>query len=137
MKGPVITSMDESGHLVLPEEVRREAGLEPGMPLEVSSREGRVEVRLVAEAEGETAPQQVRIVPKGRLWVVEPVEPGEPLTAEVVRQTQDWIRDRGFDPVVEKIEPRWGLIVCNWRVEDWPPAPLELVGRRGRRRSQV
>lgn len=43
------------------------------------------------------APQQVRIVPKGRLWVVEPVEPGEPLSADTVRQTQNWIRDRGLD----------------------------------------
>ncbi|HYO15226.1 MAG TPA: AbrB/MazE/SpoVT family DNA-binding domain-containing protein [Thermoanaerobaculia bacterium] len=97
MKGTVITSMDGSGHLVLPEEVRREAGLKPGMPIKISSREGRVEIEPVAEVEGEPAPQQVQIVPKGRLWVVEPVEPGEPLTAEIVRQTQDWIRDRGLE----------------------------------------
>jgi bifunctional DNA-binding transcriptional regulator/antitoxin component of YhaV-PrlF toxin-antitoxin module len=97
MKSSVITSMDESGHLVVPQEVRREAGLKPGMLLRISSREGRVEIEPVTSSEGEPAPQQVRIVPKGKLWVVEPIEPGEPLTAEVVRQTQDWIRDRGLE----------------------------------------
>jgi bifunctional DNA-binding transcriptional regulator/antitoxin component of YhaV-PrlF toxin-antitoxin module len=97
MKGSVIISMDESGRLVLPEEARREAGLEPGIPLKVSFHEGWVEIEPVSEGAGEPAPQQVRIVPKGKLWVVEPIEPGEPLTAEVVRQTQDWIRDRGLE----------------------------------------
>lgn len=89
MKTFAITSMDESGSLVLPEEVRREAGLQPGVPLRISSNNGRVEI--------EPAPQEVRVVRKGKLWVAEPVETGEPLTAEVVRQTQDWIRDRGLE----------------------------------------
>lgn len=97
MKSPAITSMDESGHLVVPQEVRREAGLKPGMLLRISSHEGRVEIEPIEEVEREPAYQKVRIVPKGRLWVVEPVEPGEPLTAEAVRQTQDWIRDRGLE----------------------------------------
>ena len=89
MKSFAIVSMDESGSLVVPDEVRRDAGLEPGAPLKISSRNGRVEI--------EPAASKVRIVPKGRLWVAEPVEPGEPLTAAVVRQTQDWIRDRGLE----------------------------------------
>ena len=97
MKTAVVTSMDESGHLVLPQEVRREAGLEPGMLLRISSRRGRVEIEPASKVGDEPAPQQVRIVPKGRLWVVEPVEPGEPLTNEMVQQTQDWIRDRGLE----------------------------------------
>lgn len=67
------------------------------MPLKVSSHGGRVEIEPVSDIEEEPAPQQVRIVPKGRLWVVEPVEPGKPLNAEVVRQTQNWIRDRGLE----------------------------------------
>ena len=53
-----------------------------------------------AQREGislEPAPEAVRIVQKGKLWVAEPVGPGEPLTAEKVRQTQDWIRDRGLE----------------------------------------
>lgn len=97
MKSLAITSMDESGHLVVPQEVRRGAGLKPGMLLRISSYEGRVEIEPVEEVETEPAYQKVRIVPKGRLMVAEPVEPGEPFTAEDVRQTQDWIRDRGLE----------------------------------------
>jgi len=95
MKSLAIVSMDESGSLVVPEEVRREAGLKPGMPLRVCSSNGRVEI----EAAPETDPNSpaVRIVQKGKLWVAEPVGPGEPLTAETVRQTQNWIRDRGLE----------------------------------------
>lgn len=89
MKSSAIVSMDETGSLVLPEEVRREAGLEPGVPLRISSRNGRVEI--------EPAPREMRIFPKGKLWVAEPVEPGEPLTAEMVRRTQNWIRDRALE----------------------------------------
>ena len=89
MKNFAIVSMDDSGCLVVPEEVRREAGLKPGVPLKISSNHGHVEI--------EPAPSAIRIFPKGKLWVAEPAEPGEPLTAETVRQTQDWIRDRGFE----------------------------------------
>lgn len=89
MKGFTIASMDESGSLVLPEEVRRDAGLQPGTPLRISSHNGRVEI--------EPAPREVRIFPKGKLWVAEPVEPGEPLTANVVRDTQNWVRDRELE----------------------------------------
>lgn len=95
MKGTAIVSMDESGRLVLPENVRREAGLEPGMPLRVSSTEGRVEIKLALQRE--PAPQPVRIIQKGKLWVAEPVEPGERLTSETVRQTQDRLRKRGLE----------------------------------------
>ena len=51
---------------------------------------------IVSEDESGEPAQPVRIVQKGKLWVAEPLEPGEPLTAETVRQTQEWIRDRGL-----------------------------------------
>lgn len=96
MKSTAIVSMDESGSLLLPEDVRRNAGLEPGMPLEISSSSGRVEIKPAFESE--PAPQKVRIVQKGKLWVAEPLEPGgEPLTAEAVRQTQEGLRERRFE----------------------------------------
>lgn len=59
--------------------------------------ESRAETVPVVETDGEPSPQEVRIIPKGRLWVVEPVEPGEPITAEMVREVQNWIRDRGLE----------------------------------------
>ncbi len=36
--------MDAAGRLVIPREIRREAGLEPGMPLDVRCREGVIEI---------------------------------------------------------------------------------------------
>lgn len=88
--------MDESGSLVLPEDVRRDSGLKPGVPLQLSSSHGRVEIKPAFQSE--SAPQKVRIIPKGKLWVAEPLEPGgEPLTAETVRQTQELIRERGCE----------------------------------------
>ena len=89
MKSFAIVSMDESGSLRLPEEVRREAGLKSGVPLRISSNNGRVEI--------EPAPRTIRIVRKGRLQVAVPVEPGETLTSESVRRTQDSLRRHQFE----------------------------------------
>ncbi|HEX6898661.1 MAG TPA: UPF0175 family protein [Thermoanaerobaculia bacterium] len=61
------------------------------------------------DVSSETCP--VRIVKKGRLWVAEPLEPGEPVTAEMVREVQDWIRDRGMEAIGE-VRPE-GLAACS------------------------
>jgi AbrB family looped-hinge helix DNA binding protein len=37
------TSIDSAGRIVVPKIIRQQAGLEPGMPLTVSLREGRIE----------------------------------------------------------------------------------------------
>ena len=58
------TTIDSAGRLVIPKEVRREAGLKPGMPLEVRWHEGRIEI--------EPAPWPVKLVRKGRLLVAVP-----------------------------------------------------------------
>jgi len=97
VKSLAIVSMDESGSLVVPEDVRREAGLRPGMPLRVWSNNGRVEIEAVPEVETDPESAAVKIFQKGKLWVVEPVGPRKSLTAETVRQTQNWIRDRGLE----------------------------------------
>jgi AbrB family looped-hinge helix DNA binding protein len=79
--------MDGSGRLVLPKKIREEAGIEPGMPLEVRvDADGRIEI--------EPAHLQVRIVKKGPLHVAVPLEPVEPLTTEAVRQVQLALRER-------------------------------------------
>ncbi|HSK77496.1 MAG TPA: hypothetical protein VLQ45_13685 [Thermoanaerobaculia bacterium] len=52
---------------------------------------------IVSKDESGDVVQPARIVQKGKLWVVEPLEPGEPLTAETVRQVQEWIRDRRLE----------------------------------------
>jgi AbrB family looped-hinge helix DNA binding protein len=79
MDEPITITIDRVGRLVIPKEIRDEAGIEPGMVLEVRCREGRIEI--------EPRRRPIRIVKKGRLQVAESVETGEPLTRAVVRKT--------------------------------------------------
>ncbi|HEX6086772.1 MAG TPA: AbrB/MazE/SpoVT family DNA-binding domain-containing protein [Thermoanaerobaculia bacterium] len=78
MNDPITITIDRVGRLVIPKEIREEAGIEAGMILEVRCREGRIEL--------EPRRRPVRIVKKGRLQVAESVEPGEPLTRAAVKK---------------------------------------------------
>jgi AbrB family looped-hinge helix DNA binding protein len=80
MPEPIQITIDRVGRVVIPKEIRQEAGIEPGMPLEITCREGRIEI----------APRRrpVRIEKRGRLQVAVSVEQGEPLTRSVVREAQ-------------------------------------------------
>ena len=40
----MVTTMDSAGRLVIPREIRREAGLEPNTPLDVRWRDGVIEI---------------------------------------------------------------------------------------------
>ena len=77
-------TMDTSGRLVIPREVRREAGLEPGVPLQIRSREGVVEI--------EPAPLAVTLVRRGRLLVSSPVAKTPRLRTSVVDRTRNSVR---------------------------------------------
>jgi AbrB family looped-hinge helix DNA binding protein len=79
------TTIDAAGRLVIPKEIRREAGLRPGMPLEVRFRDGRIEI--------EPEPLPVKLVRKGRLLVAVPCREVEPLTAEMVERTREALRE--------------------------------------------
>ena len=68
-------TIDSAGRLVIPKEVRREAGLRPGMRLEVRWREGRIEIEPESLA--------VRLVRKGRLTVAVPSGSVPPLRGEI------------------------------------------------------
>lgn len=82
MKDTVTIAIDRAGRVVIPKEIRDAAGIEPGMPLVVTCREGRIEI--------EPRRRPVRIVKRGRLQVAISVEEGgEPLTRDTVRRTQD------------------------------------------------
>jgi AbrB family looped-hinge helix DNA binding protein len=74
-------TIDRAGRVVIPKEIREAAGIEPGMPLVVTCREGRIEI--------EPRRRPVRIVKRGRLQVAISVEEGEPLTRDAVRRTQE------------------------------------------------
>ena len=77
-------TMDQAGRLVIPSEIRREAGLEPGMPLEIRCEDGRIEI------EPKTLP--VKLERQGRLLVAVPLIPVPPLTNEIVERTKQRIR---------------------------------------------
>ncbi len=81
MTDPTIITIDRVGRVVIPKEIRQEAGIEPGMPLQVTCREGRIEI--------EPRRRPIRIVKKGRLQVAESVEVGESLTRATVRKAQE------------------------------------------------
>jgi AbrB family looped-hinge helix DNA binding protein len=78
-------TMDAAGRLVIPREIRKAAGLKPGMPLEIRHQDGRVEI--------EPAPLPVRLVWKGRILVAEPEIDVPTMSAEVVEQTLSELRD--------------------------------------------
>lgn len=84
MTDAIIITIDRAGRVVIPKEIREEAGIEPGVPLTVSCREGRIEI--------EPRRRPVRIVKRGRLQVAVSVDEGEPLTRETVRRAQDRLR---------------------------------------------
>jgi len=78
------TTMDPAGRLVIPKEIRREAGLKPGMPLSVRWREGRIEI--------EPEPCPVKLTRKGRLLVAVPQKDVSPLRTETVERTLRTLR---------------------------------------------
>lgn len=84
-------SIDAAGRLVIPREVRRAAGLEPGMPLDVRVEEGVVVI--------EPAPTPVIMARRGRFVVAQPARPVPtlPLLKErTVRETRERLHaDRG------------------------------------------
>lgn len=78
------TTIDSAGRLVIPKGIREEAGLKPGMDLEIRWHEGRIEI--------EPAPLPVKLVRKGRLLVAVPERDVEPLTEQIVEQTRETLR---------------------------------------------
>jgi AbrB family looped-hinge helix DNA binding protein len=70
--------------LVIPKDIRREAGIRPGMPLDVRVREGRIEI--------EPAPLTVRLEKRGRFLIAVPQEQVPVLSSEDVEATRDKLR---------------------------------------------
>jgi AbrB family looped-hinge helix DNA binding protein len=78
------TTIDAAGRLVIPAEVRREARLEPGMPLEVRWNDGIIEI--------EPATLPVSFERRGHLVVARPGRPVPPLTTTTVERTRRSLR---------------------------------------------
>ncbi len=86
MNAPITITIDRAGRLVIPKELRDQAGIETGMPLQVTCREGRIEI--------EPRRRPIRIEKRGRLQVAVSVEEGEPLTTSTIQKTQARVRAR-------------------------------------------
>lgn len=82
----MVTTMDAAGRLVIPSDIRREASLEPGVPLEVRWRDGVIEI--------EPRPLDVRLERRGRLVVAVPAKKTARLRAATVERTRRRLRDR-------------------------------------------
>jgi AbrB family looped-hinge helix DNA binding protein len=76
----MLTTMDKAGRLVIPSDIRREAELEPGTPLEVRWRDGVLEI--------EPQPLPVTIERQGRLLVAKPARKVARLSASAVERTR-------------------------------------------------
>jgi AbrB family looped-hinge helix DNA binding protein len=78
------TTIDPAGRLVIPKEIRQEAGLKPGMVLDVHCRAGCIEIA--------PAPVPVKLVRRGRLLVAVPQKKVPRLSAETVERTRRALR---------------------------------------------
>jgi AbrB family looped-hinge helix DNA binding protein len=76
----MVTTMDAAGRLVIPSAIRREASLEPGVPLDVRWRDGVIEI--------EPLPLPVRLERKGRLLVAIPARKVARLRTATVERTR-------------------------------------------------
>ena len=79
-------TMDSAGRLVIPKKIRLEAGLRPGAVLDISCRDGQIEIQ--------PASMRLRFLRRGRLVVALPKKRHpEAFTAETVETTLNAVRE--------------------------------------------
>lgn len=78
------TTIDDAGRLVIPKEIRQQAGLKPGIRLEIHWKNGKVEI--------EPEPLPVRLERRGRLVVAVPARKVAPLSAQAVEAVRKRLR---------------------------------------------
>lgn len=82
----MITTIDTAGRVVIPSEIRREAALEPGTPLDVRWEDGLIEI--------EPLPLPVTLRRKGRLLVAAPKQRVPPMRTSAVERTRQRLAER-------------------------------------------
>jgi AbrB family looped-hinge helix DNA binding protein len=78
------TTIDHAGRLVIPKDIRREAGIKPGMPLEIRWENGSIAIT--------PAPLPVKLERKGRLLVAVPANKTSALASDTVERTRRTLR---------------------------------------------
>lgn len=78
------TTIDAAGRIVVPKPLRQELGLQAGQELEVSVRDGRIEIEAV--------PVPMRLVRRKGILVAVPERPLPPLTTDQVRDAIERVR---------------------------------------------
>jgi AbrB family looped-hinge helix DNA binding protein len=73
------TTIDAAGRIVVPKPIRQELGLTAGQELDITARDGRLEI--------EVAPTPMRLERRGTGVVAVPEAQLPPLTADLVRET--------------------------------------------------
>ncbi len=77
--------MDSAGRLVIPKKIREEAGLRPGASLDISCRDGQIEIQ--------PATMRLRFLRRGRFVIALPKKRHlEAFTAETVEKSLDALR---------------------------------------------
>lgn len=82
----MLTTMDSAGRLVIPSEVRREAALQPGAPLDVRWHDGVIEI--------EPQPLAVTLKRKGRLLVASPKTKVPTLRTGAIERARSALHER-------------------------------------------
>lgn len=87
------TTIDAAGRIVIPKKLREQAGLQPGMELDVRCRDGRIEV--------EPAAPGYHMERRGRFLVAVTDAPTATLTREMVEETREEIRRERAEAALE------------------------------------
>lgn len=88
MKSTTVSTIDRAGRVVIPKAVRDQAGFEPGTPLGIRFRDGRIEIEPEAES--------VTVVNVGGVAVAYPTGDGPRVSVATVNATRDQLRsERG------------------------------------------
>jgi len=78
------TTIDQAGRLVIPKRIRDRLGLRGDEQVEITERDGRIEIEL--------APTDVELVRDGSVLVARPDRELPPLTDDIVRETLEHVR---------------------------------------------
>lgn len=78
------STIDAAGRLVIPKRIRDRLGLRGDDEVEITERDGRIEIEL--------APTDVELVQAGSVLVARPARELPPLTDDIVRETLGRVR---------------------------------------------